>query len=415
MPRFIADLHIHSRYSIATSQDMGIPEVAKWARRKGIALMGTGDFTHPKHRQEILATLQEDGHGLLVPKDGDGSVRFMLSAELSAVYAQDGKTRKVHLLVYAPSLGAAEAVVRALQVRGRLDADGRPTFALSARDLTRVVLEACPDCMVIPAHAWTPWFSVFGANSGFDSLEECFQDMTPHIKAIETGLSSDPAMNWRLSTLDHITLISNSDAHSPSRIGREANVFDCDLDYYELKRVIESKDHSRFLMTIEFFPEEGKYHFDGHRRCGIVFSPEETRQHGGLCPVCGRQLTIGVMHRVHELADRAPGFVPENAIPAVHLIPLQEIIAEALGQGVETVGVQNEYLRLVSEAGSEFRLLLDLDEAQVRSFVPERIATGIMRVRQGKLHIVPGHDGEFGKISIFGEDERAGQDQLSLF
>ncbi|MBC7187902.1 MAG: DNA helicase UvrD [Calditrichaeota bacterium] len=394
---------------------MGIAEVAKWARRKGIALMGTGDFTHPKYRQEIEATLQEDGHGLLLPKDGDGSVRFVLSAELSAVYAQGGRTRKVHLLVYAPTLAGADTITRALQVRGRLDADGRPTFALSARDLTRVILDACPEAMVIPAHAWTPWFSVFGANSGFDSLEECFQDMTPHIKAIETGLSSDPAMNWRLSKLDHITLVSNSDAHSPSRIGREANVFDCELDYFCLKEVIETGDRQRFLMTIEFFPEEGKYHFDGHRRCGVVFSPEETKRRGGLCPVCGRQLTIGVMHRVDELADRPPGFVPANAVPAVHLIPLQEIIAEALGQGVDTVGVQNEYLRLVAEAGSEFRLLLDLDERELASFVPERILTGIMRVRQGKLHIVPGHDGEFGKIIIFAEDEQQGQAQLSLF
>ncbi|MCR4439142.1 MAG: endonuclease Q family protein [bacterium] len=415
MPRFIADLHIHSRYSIATSQDMGVAEVAKWARRKGIALMGTGDFTHPKYRQEIAAALQEDGHGLLLPKDGDGSVRFVLSTELSAVYAQGGKTRKVHLLVYVPTLVGADAIIRALQVRGRLDADGRPTFALSACDLTRVILDACPDAMVIPAHAWTPWFSVFGANSGFDSLEECFQDMTPHIKAIETGLSSDPAMNWRLCKLDHITLVSNSDAHSPSRIGREANVFDCELDYFRLKEVIETGDRQRFLMTIEFFPEEGKYHFDGHRRCGVVFSPEETKRHGGLCPVCGRQLTIGVMHRVDELADRPPGFVPANAVPAVHLIPLQEIIAEALGQGVDTVGVQNEYLRLVAEAGSEFCLLLDLEERQLASFVPERILTGIMRVRQGKLYIVPGHDGEFGKIEIFADDEQQGQEQLSLF
>ncbi|MGQ9852824.1 MAG: endonuclease Q family protein, partial [Candidatus Oleimicrobiaceae bacterium] len=273
----------------------------------------------------------------------------------------------------------------------------------------------CPDCMVIPAHAWTPWFSVFGANSGFDSLEECFQDMTPHIKAIETGLSSDPAMNWRLSQLDRITLISNSDAHSPSRIGREANIFDCELDYWQLKEVIETRDRSRFLMTIEFFPEEGKYHFDGHRRCGVVFSPEETKRHGGSCPVCGRPLTVGVMHRVNELADRPPGFVPPDAIPAVHLIPLQEIIAEALGQGVDTVGVQNEYMRLVTEAGSEFRLLLDLEEAQLAAFVPERILLGITRVRQGKLHIVPGHDGEFGKIKIFAEEEQSSQDQLSLF
>lgn len=415
MPRFIADLHVHSRYSIATSQDMGIAEVADWARRKGIALMGTGDFTHPKHRQEIVATLREDGRGLLVPKDGVGRVRFVLSTELSAVYTEGGKTRKVHLLVYAPTLAAADALIRALQVRGRLDADGRPTFAMSARDLARVVLDTCPDCMVIPAHAWTPWFSVFGANSGFDSLEECFQDMTPHIKAIETGLSSDPAMNWRLSQLDRITLISNSDAHSPSRIGREANIFDCELDYWQLKEVIETRDRSRFLMTIEFFPEEGKYHFDGHRRCGVVFSPEETKRHGGCCPVCGRPLTVGVMHRVDELADRPPGFVPPDAIPAVHLIPLQEIIAEALGQGVDTVGVQNEYMRLVAEAGSEFRLLLDLEEAQLAAFVPERILLGITRVRQGKLHIVPGHDGEFGKIKIFAEEGQSSQDQLSLF
>jgi uncharacterized protein (TIGR00375 family) len=280
-----------------------------------------------------------------------------------------------------------------------------------------MILDISEECMVIPAHAWTPWFSIFGANSGFDSIEECFGELSSHIHAIETGLSSDPEMNWRLSTLDAITLISNSDAHSPNRLGREANAFDCPLDYKEIVETIRRKDRKKLLFTIEFFPEEGKYHYDGHRQCGVVFSPSQTKTHGLLCPNCHKKLTIGVMYRVEELADRPEGFIPRNAIPSIHLIPLEEIIAEAMGYRVGTKAVEAEYERLTERGGSEFRILLDATPEELASFVPANILEGIVRMRQGKVSIIPGHDGVYGKIDLFPE-RRAGEEakeQLKLF
>jgi uncharacterized protein (TIGR00375 family) len=272
---------------------------------------------------------------------------------------------------------------------------------------------------VVPAHVWTPWFSVFGANSGFDSLEECFEEEVKHIFAIETGLSSDPEMNWRLSMLDKITLISNSDAHSPNRLGREANVFECPLDYREIIGAIRDKDPRKFLFTIEFFPQEGKYHFDGHRNCGVVFSPLQTKANDYLCPVCKKRLTIGVMHRIDEMADRAEGFIPSKSIPSIHLIPLEEIIAESLGVGVGTKAVDGEYERLIRAGGSEFAVILDLPPEELKRFASPKVLEGIIRMRQGKIHIVPGHDGVYGKISILspkdsGEGE-VSREQMSLF
>ena len=323
--RFIADFHLHSKYSRATSKEMEVESLARWAKRKGIGLIGTGDFTHPTYLTELRAKLEPLGNGLLRVKKGDGKVQFILTAEISNIYSQGGKVRRIHNLIFAPSFEVVQTIASKLGNLGKLSSDGRPIFGFSAKDLLKMVMDISADCMVIPAHAWTPWFSIFGANSGFDSIEECYGEMAPHIHAIETGLSSDPEMNWRLSALDRITLISNSDAHSPDRLGREANAFDCELDYGEIVDTLRTKDRKRFLFTLEFFPEEGKYHYDGHRQCGVVLSPAETKDHHCLCPKCHKKLTVGVMHRVDDLSDRPAGFLPRNAIPSIHLIPLEEI------------------------------------------------------------------------------------------
>src|SRR5512136_2614852 len=280
--KFIADLHLHSRYSRATSQDMEVKALALWAKRKGIKLLGTGDFTHPLYFLDLQSKLKPLGNGLFVLKEEPEETHFLLTAEVSNMYSQGGKSRRIHTLIFAPSFEAVERINAKLSKYGKTGSDGRPIFGFSAKDLLKMVLELSPDCLLIPAHAWTPWFSIFGANSGFDSILECYEEESKHIRAIETGLSSDPEMNWRLSALDDITLISNSDAHSPNRLGREANAFDCALDYREVTDTIRKKDRKRFLFTIEFFPEEGKYHYDGHRQCGVIFSPAESETHQNL-------------------------------------------------------------------------------------------------------------------------------------
>jgi len=340
-----------------------------------------------------------------------------LTAEVSNIYSQKGKVRRIHNLIFAPSFEVVEKINLKLENLGKLSSDGRPIFGFAAKELVKMILDISEDCLIVPAHAWTPWFSIFGANSGFDSIEECFGEMTPYIRAIETGLSSDPEMNWRLSSLDAITLISNSDAHSPNRLGREANGFDCELNYQEVVDVLRKKDRKKFLFTIEFFPEEGKYHYDGHRQCGVIFSPHETKSHQYLCPRCQKKLTIGVMHRVEELSDRQKGFIPKNAIPSIHLIPLEEIIAGGLGVRVGTKTVEAEYDRLVERGGSEFHILLYAAPDELASFVPPRVLEGIVRMRQGKVLIVPGHDGVYGKINLFPEHKETGQlkEQLKLF
>lgn len=417
--RFIADLHIHSRYSRATSRDMELETLAIWGKKKGITLIGTGDFTHPTYFAEIRSKLEPFDEGIYVLKRGERETKFMLTGEVSNIFSQGGKVRKVHTLIFAPSLSAVEGINDKLRGLGKLGSDGRPIFGFPAKELLKIILDIHEDCLVVPAHAWTPWFSVFGANSGFDSLEECFEEEVKHIFAIETGLSSDPEMNWRLSVLDRITLISNSDAHSPSRLGREANVFDCPLIYREIVQAIRDKDRRKFLFTIEFFPQEGKYHFDGHRNCGVAFSPPQTRAHDYLCPVCKRRLTVGVMHRVEEMADRPEGFVPGNSIPSIHLIPLEEIIAESLAVGVGTKAVEAEYERLIKAGGSEFALLLDMPPEELKRFTTSRVLEGIVRMRQGKVNIVPGHDGVYGKIRIFSPEDReewaVSKEQMSLF
>jgi uncharacterized protein (TIGR00375 family) len=404
--KFIADLHLHSKYSRATSQNMEVKTLALWAKRKGIKLLGTGDFTHPLYFLDLQTKLAPLGNGLFVLKEDPEGTHFILTVEVNNMYRQGGKSRRIHTLIFAPSFEVAERINTRLSKYGKTGSDGRPIFGFSAKDLLKMILDLSPECLLVPAHAWTPWFSIFGANSGFDSIQECYEEESRNIRAIETGLSSDPEMNWRLSALDEITLISNSDAHSPGKIGREANVFDCDLSYAEVTGAIRRKDPRRLLYTIEFFPEEGKYHYDGHRNCKVLFSPRETRKHKNLCPVCGKRLTVGVMNRVEELADRPEGAVSPKAIPALHTVPLDEIIAEALGVGPNASSVEKEYLRLVEKGGSEFNILLELSPEELSSFTPPNILEGILRVREGRLRITPGYDGVFGKVEIFSPAER---------
>ena len=398
---------------------MEVETLARWALNKGIALLGTGDFTHPAYFAELKAKLVAGGNGLFLlknpPESKDKQVHFILTAEVNNIFTQGGKLRKIHTMLFAPTFQVAEEINAALAKRGNLHADGRPTFSFAVKDLVRIVRDISPDILIVPAHVWTPWFSLFGANSGFDSIEECFEEEAGYIRVIETGLSSDPQMNWRLSALDEITLISNSDAHSPSKIGREANVFDCALDYYEIIEALKTKNRNAFLYTIEFFPQEGKYHYDGHRNCGVLFSPAETKSHNYICPVCGRRLTVGVMHRVESLADRPEGFTPQDAIGARHLVPLSEIIAEALSQGVNTKAVEGEYQRLILHLGNELDILLNVPEEEIEKLASPRVSEGIRRVREARLQIVPGYDGVFGKINIFAEEEKKETEQKELF
>ncbi len=389
---------------------MGVEAIASWAKKKGITVVGTGDFTHPVYFSELKAKLTPTGRGLFTLKKSGilqpPDVFFMLSGEVSTIFTQGGKLRKIHLCLFIPGFDEAEKIILSLSKIGKLSSDGRPTFGMSARELVMRIINVSPHCVVVPAHAWTPWFSLFGAHSGFDSIEESFGDQAQHIFAIETGLSSDPEMNWRLSSLDRLALISNSDAHSPGKLGREANVFDCAPDYGEMVDALRKKDPKRFLYTIEFFPQEGKYHYDGHRACSVVMGPEETKKNKGLCPVCGKKVTVGVMNRVNALADRPSGYVPPGAIPARHLIPLEEIIAGALEAHVGTKGVMDEYEKIVAKGGTEFSVLLDLSHEDLLRIAPPRVVEGIKRVREGRVKIAPGYDGVYGKIEIFGGEEQ---------
>ena len=412
--RFIADLHIHSRYSRATSSEMSLEGLWKWAQLKGIVVIGTGDFTHPKWLQEMKVKLEPIGNNIFklkqnyqsnnVPVSCRGEVYFMLTAEISCIYSKNGRLRKIHSLVFVPDFSAAEKINAALSKIGNLSSDGRPIIGLDAKELLRIVLDLSDEAMLVPAHAWTPHFSVFGESSGFDSLEECFDELAPYIYAIETGLSSDPAMNWRLSSLDKITLISNSDAHSPSKLGREANIFDEEISYRAITDAIKTK--KGFLGTIEFFPEEGKYHYDGHRACGVSLSPEETIKRNYLCPVCGKRVTVGVLHRVEKLADRKIGFSPSGAPPFYSIIPLPEIISETIQVGVNSKAVKNNYLHLLEKLGNEFNILLDIPLNDIEMAGTPLIGEAIARMRSGKVHISPGFDGEYGKVRIFEEVER---------
>lgn len=412
MPKVVADFHIHSRYSRACSKDLTVGELAKWAKIKGIGVLGTGDFTHPLWLQELKDTLRATGQGLFE----HGGVHFLLTSEVNTLFYKGGKAHQIHQLLFIPSFESAERINRELESFGSLSLDGRPTLQMEARMLVKVVMGVEPAAFIVPAHAWTPWFAIFGSTSGFDSLEECFEDQAHHIYALETGLSSDPAMNWRLKTLDRYALISNSDAHSARRIGREANIFDCALEYDAFITAIKTKDRTRFLSTLEFFPEEGKYHLDGHRNCHVRFSPQETKQHGFRCSACGRKVTIGVMHRIEALADRPEGVVPEGAIPFQRIVPLEEIIAEALGIGVGSQAVEREYQNLIYHGGTEFNVLLTISEDVLRKSTTAKIADGILRMREGRVSIEPGYDGEYGKVRLFDEvTAAASEQQMTLF
>ncbi len=408
---FIADLHIHSKYSRATSKDMEVTTLYKWAKWKGIKVLGTGDFTHPHYLAELKKDLEPLGNGLFKLKNKGDEVYFMLTSEVSNIFSAQGKGRRIHTLILAPSFEVVDKINKQFSRRGDLLADGRPTFGFNLKELVKMVLDVSSDCLLVPAHAWTPWYGLLGANGGFDSIEEAFENETKNIYAIETGLSSDIAMNWRLSALDKISLISNSDAHSPHKIGREANVFTCECDYYEIIDTIKKKDKDRFLCTIEFYPQEGKYHYDGHRKCNVSFSPQQTKEHNYLCPVCKQRLTVGVMHRVETLADRPQGFRPPNAIPEIHLIPLEEIIAEAVNRQVGTKTVREEYERLVNHA-PEFEILLKLPLDELAHFVPPKILEGIIRVREGNVLITPGFDGVYGEIKIFPESKKTKKEPI---
>lgn len=418
--QFRADLHVHSRHSRATSKSLTPRHLAAWGQVKGLALLGTGDFTHPGWLAELEEALVEDGGGLLRLRDHagleaeipwiegfrfGGGTRFMLQAEISSIYKRGGKVRKVHNLVYMPGLEQAKRLNRRLSEIGNLKADGRPILGLDSRHLLEMVLETDPQAFLIPAHIWTPWFSLFGSKSGFDSLEECFGDLAGEIFALETGLSSDPEMNWHVSALDRLRMVSNSDAHSGEKLGREASLFSGELDYSSVFRALKGEGlGARFLGSIEFFPEEGKYHLDGHRKCGVVMEPSETRARGGLCPVCGKPLTVGVLSRVMELADRPMAQKPARQPGFVSLVPLAEILSEILGSGPATKKVRAAYAACVARLGSELTALQDAPAEELERCQP-LLGEAVERMRRGMVIRQPGYDGEFGVIRVFSQRE----------
>jgi uncharacterized protein (TIGR00375 family) len=430
--RIRADLHIHSRFSMAASARLSPAWLERWARIKGIGLLGTGDCVHPLWLGELGEQLEEAGEGLYVlkagvrrafesgaggelPLPGGGPVpRFVLSAEISTIYTRDAKTRKVHHLVLFPGFKAALAFQKALGRIGNISSDGRPVLGLDSRDLLSLLLDTDSRSVLIPAHIWTPWFSVLGSKSGFDSLEECYGgELAAGIPAVETGLSSDPPMNWALSSLDRFSIISNSDAHSPEKLGREATVFDMDLSYPSLRAALERGASPGIIETIELFPQEGKYYHDGHRKCGVCLGPGEALSLGGICPVCGRALTRGVLGRVLELADRPPGgqvLAGTNRRPYRSLIPLKELLAELLHGGTASKKVGEAYARLIGEAGAELFILADMSLEDIRGLrcpglSAELLAEAVARMRSGELFISPGYDGKYGLVRAFKESE----------
>ena len=405
----VADFHVHSRYSRATSQKINVEEITRFARVKGLKLVGTGDFTHPRWLKELKEDLVEvPNSGLYKPaRDAKSDIQCIITGEVSTVFSFEGQVKKIHHLLLTPSLETAVQINEQLAQYGSLSVDGRPILDMTAPQLVEEVMEVSRENVVIPAHAWTPWFSIFGAFSGFNRIEDCYQDMTKHIFALETGLSSDPPMNWRLSALDRFALVSNSDCHSawPWRIGREANVFELEqLSYQEVVDAIRKRD-GRFKFTIETNPAYGKYHWTGHRKCKVSLSPQEAIKLGGFCPVCRRRLTKGVEQRVEELADRPMGFEPEGAVGYVHLLPLSEVISTLLG--VTYPGVQkvwNVYNSLVERFGDEYTVLIDAPREEMSKIVDPKIAEAIVRVREGKVKVIPGYDGVYGQLVIFESD-----------
>lgn len=426
--RLIADLHIHSHYSRATSKDLDFEHLGRWAQLKGVQIVGTGDISHPGWLQEMRDKLVPAEEGLFelkpeiaaavgesVPPACRGPVRFLLAGEISNIYKRHEAVRKVHNVIFAPSLEVVERIQGALERIGNIRSDGRPILGLDSRDLLETVLECDPRCHLIPAHIWTPWFSMLGSKSGFASVEECFGDLTSHIFALETGLSSDPPMNWRISNLDRYTLVSNSDAHSPAKLAREATIFHTEPGYDSLFAALRSGDTQRFGGTIEFFPEEGKYHMDGHRACGVRWTPAETRAHGGICPVCGKGVTVGVLHRVEELADRPPGDRPARTHPYYSLIPLPELLGEVHEVGAGSRRVQQEYARLLGRLGPELTILLDTPLEEIAAAGGVRLAEGVQRMRRGEIDAQGGYDGEYGVVRALAAAPLAAGAQPGLF
>lgn len=421
---YIGDLHIHSRYSRATSRDCTPEYLDLWARKKGIDMVGTGDFTHPAWREELKEKLEPAEDGLYTLKDeyrimdavapDNRKPRFVLTGEISSIYKKNEKVRKVHSLLLLPGLEEADRLARRLELIGNIHSDGRPILGLDCRDLLEIMLETVPEGVYVPAHIWTPHFSMFGAFSGFDTIEECFEDMTPYIHALETGLSSDPPMNWRISALDSYQLISNSDAHSPAKLGREANLFQIPLSYGGLAEAISTGNGLEG--TIEFFPEEGKYHFDGHRKCSLCISPSEAAAYGNICPVCGKKLTIGVLHRVEQLADREEDFVLSGAKPFESLVPLPEVIGACTGKSAASKKVLEQYESMLVKLGSEFEILRNIPVEDIKKAAGASVAEGIHRLREGKVERTPGFDGEYGTIKLLTLSEIDGlEGQLSFF
>lgn len=423
--RIIADLQIHSKYSRACSQDLNPGNIGIWADKKGIQVVGTGDFTHPKWLSELKESLEETKPGLYQLKDKSAKAYFLLSAEVSSIYKQGDKVRRIHNMILAPNFAAVDRIIAGLEKTGaNLKSDGRPIMGVKCPDLVKIVLEADPNSVIIPAHAWTPHFGLFGSLSGFDTIEEAFGDQAKHIFAIETGLSSDPKMNWQISGLDKYTLVSNSDAHSLRKIGREANVFEIPeekLSYNEIIQIIKDKNPKEFLFTIEFFPEEGKYHLDGHADCKFSCLPKDTARHKGICPKCGKKLLVGVLNRINKLADREYGFTPTRAVPFKSVIPLEEVIADTYGTGVgKKVLATYEQMVGGSSPGTgevrrgrvhelernEFSILLDWSREEIAQISDPMIAESIIRVREGKVSVEGGYDGIFGKIHIYSDEER---------
>lgn len=407
---YIADLHIHSRFSRATSREGDLPHLDAQARRKGIALVGTGDFTHPAWRRELREQLVPGGEGVYTlrpglppPGTGGEAPRFVVTGEISCIYRRRGRTRKVHNLILLPGLEGADRLSARLEGVGNLAADGRPILKLDSRDLLEMTLDACPEALLIPAHIWTPHYAMLGAFTGFDSLEECFGDLAGEIFAVETGLSSDPPMNWRVPALDGLTLVSNSDAHSPGKLGREANLLDTGLSYPELAAAIRTG--AGFGGTIEFFPEEGKYHWDGHRACGVGLPPARAVEGNNLCPVCGKPLTIGVEHRVEELSARPAGFRPPDAKPYERLVPLAEVIAASTGRSAASKRTGALYEKLLRELGPEFYILREAPVEEISRLAGPMAAEGVRRLRLGQVRLEPGYDGVYGTAALFTEDE----------
>ncbi|MBN1515271.1 DNA helicase UvrD [Candidatus Sumerlaeota bacterium] len=429
--RFTADLHIHSHFSRATSKSLNFEQLTRWAQLKGIHVIGTGDVSHPGWLAEIKQKLDPAEEGLFQLKPElaravedevfpvcRNPVRFLLAGEISNIYKKNGKVRKVHHVVFMPSLLAAEKFQASLEKIGNIRSDGRPILGLSSHDLLETVLETDPQACLIPAHVWTPWFALFGSKSGYDDIEECFEDLTPHIFALETGLSSDPPMNWRVPAIDQYTLVSNSDAHSPEKLAREANLFDTELSYPAIFEALRANDGKTFLGTIEFFPEEGKYHLDGHRKCGVRWKPAMTLEHNGLCSACGRPVTVGVMHRVELLAGRPESEYPSDRQPFHSLIPLPEVLGEIYQVGPASKRVRQAYMQLLAEFGPELTILRQTNIEDLERSGGKLLAEAIARMRQGHVRLDAGYDGEFGVIKLFDEAERhalANPGQLDLF